>query len=152
LHINSVGASATCRVELEDAKHLVAILSRHRSFLNGHSPVAFFPFNSIGNIGDVRGVVQALTLSSLPFILATYGTDEYSARCRALYYARCNYKNIRIRRTRKGVHFGSLDGLSTYAYYHKFIESLFPKNGVVRQRFSSIGVAYLHPSLRAQLR
>ena len=150
-HIKSMGSTATCRVELEDAQNLVTVLSRHRSFLSRHLPIAFFPFNSIGNVSDVRGVVKALILSSLPFIIATYGTDQYSTMCRGRYYARCNYHHLMIRQTGKGVHFGSSDGLSTYAYGQKFIKSLFPKNGVIRRRFSSIGVAYLHPCISANL-
>jgi len=151
-HIKNIDSAATCRVALEDAQSLVAVLSRHRLFLSGHLPIAFFPFNSIGNVSDVRAVVKALTLSSLPFIIATYGTDQYSTKCRGRYYARCDYRNLRIRQTDKGVHFSSSDGLSTYAYGQKFIESLFPKNGVIRRRFSSIGVAYLHPLLSANVR
>ncbi|HEX6190593.1 MAG TPA: hypothetical protein VFZ40_21255 [Pyrinomonadaceae bacterium] len=150
-HIKSIGSTATCRVERKDAQSLVAVLAKHRGFLSGHLPIAFFPFNSIGNVSDVRGVVKALTLSSLPFIIATYGTDEYSTKCRGRYYARCDYHNLRIKQTGKGVHFGSSDGLSTYAYSQKFIESLFPKKGVIRRRFSSIGVAYLHPLISTKL-
>lgn len=98
------------------AEQIAALVKLDDRKINPENCVAFFPFNSFGNIPKPEPVVRSLKESGLPFLISSYRTSQKAMECRQGYYRNCGYRKIRRIVNKKGVRFISLDGLSTIAY------------------------------------
>jgi len=111
--------------------------------------LAFFPFNSFGNMPNPKSVVKSLAQSGLPFCVSSYRIVQKATECRMRYYRNCGYGRIKTSRGRNGVRFSSPDGLNTIAYDPTFLRGMFASNNVDARSmpFSQIGMAYLSSGL-----
>ncbi|MFF5265349.1 hypothetical protein ACFY4C_41245 [Actinomadura viridis] len=116
--------------------------------------LAFFPFNSFGNITDLAGAVNGLAAARLPFVISSYRVSAEATRHREEYYRACRYRDVAVERDDRGVRFTSPDGLDTIAYDPAFLVEVFAARGIeVRPvEFGEIGLAYCTPGLAAPLR
>ena len=111
--------------------------------------LAFFPFNSFGNMPNPKSVVKSLAQSGLPFCISSYRISQKATECRKRYYRNCGYVGIRTSRSRSGVRFSSPDGLSTIAYGPTFLREMFATNNIDARSmpFSQVGMAHLSSKL-----
>ncbi len=109
----------------------------------------FFPFNSLGNMGDVAAVFQALKRSGCPFFISSYATSPQASRCREEYYGRCGYQDVHCLRDHRGVWFISREGLHSVAYHPDFLLGHFRQNGCEATAipFAGMGMAYVARNL-----
>jgi hypothetical protein len=90
-------------------------------------PLAFFPFNSFGNMEDPCAVIESLRKSGTPFLISSYDTSAHATACRLEYYANCQYSDLQCIEDDCGVLFHSPDGLHSFAYHEDFLLGEFRK-------------------------
>ncbi len=107
-------------------------------------PLAFFPFNSFGNMEDPCAVIESLRKIGMPFLISSYDTSAYATACRLEYYANCQYSDLRCIEDDRGVLFHSPDGLHSFAYHEDFLLHEFRKRGLGVEVivFADIGKMY----------
>ncbi|MBP7708668.1 class I SAM-dependent methyltransferase [Candidatus Pacearchaeota archaeon] len=133
--INLNGVVAEC-----DVKNLSPV----RDFLSLRH-LAFFPFNSFGNIDDPERALESVRENNLDSLILTYKTDERSSNVRRDYLVNNSMKNLRKRVTKKGIVFQSPRGLSSYAYNFETMSRMASNAGYSNCTsipLSEIGVAY----------
>ncbi|MFF4934996.1 hypothetical protein ACFY2H_40010 [Streptomyces griseofuscus] len=120
----------------------------------GKRPLAFAPFNCLGNIADMSGALNGLAAGGLPFLLSSYRTDPLATRCREEYYAACGYNEIQAHRNALGVRFTSADGLDTVAYEPDYLIARFADAGIETEvvPFGDIGTAYVSSDIAPLIR
>lgn len=141
--------SDQCRFVLGGAEDIADIIHPNDLGVDVGRCLAFFPFNSFGNMPNSKPVMKSLAQSELPFCISSYRISQKATECRKRYYENCGYGRIKTSRRRNGVRFSSPDGLSTIAYDPTFLRGMFASNNVdVRSMsFSQIGMAYLSSKL-----
>lgn len=107
-------------------------------------PLAFFPFNSFGNMEDPCAVIESLRKSETLFLISSYDTSTYATACRLEYYANCRYSDLQCIEDDRGVLFHSPDGLHSFAYHEDFLIREFRKHGLEIEviTFADIGRMY----------
>lgn len=140
---------AQCQFVLGSAEDIASIIRPDDLGVKTGRCLAFFPFNSFGNMPNPEPVIKSLGESNLPFCISSYRISKKATECRKRYYKNCGYSRIRTSRSRRGVRFSSPDGLSTIAYDPAFLREMFATNNVdvVSMPFSQIGMAYLSSKL-----
>lgn len=141
--------SNQCRFILGGAEDIADIIYPNDLGVDVGRCLAFFPFNSFGNMPDPKPVVKSLARSGLPFCISSYKISQKATECRKRYYRNCGYGKIRTSQGRNGVRFSSPDGLSTIAYDTTFLRGMFALNNIDSRSmlFSQIGMAYLSSEL-----
>jgi len=137
--------SNQCQFVLGSAENIASIIHPGDLGVKTGRCLAFFPFNSFGNMPDPEPVIKSLRESSLPFCISSYRTSKKATECRKRYYRNCGYGGIRTSRSRSGVRFSSPDGLSTIAYHPAFLREMFAANNIDARSmpFSQVGMAHL---------
>jgi len=137
--------SDQCRFVLGGAEDIADIIHPNDLGVDVGRCLAFFPFNSFGNMPNPKLVVKGLAQSGLPFCISSYRISQKATECRKSYYRNCGYGRIRISQGQNGVRFSSPDGLSTIAYDPTFLRGMFASNNIYARSmlFSQIGMAYL---------
>ena len=137
--------SDQCSFILGNAEDIADIIHPNDLGVDVGRCLAFFPFNSFGNMPNPKPVVKSLAQSGLPFCVSSYRISQKATACRMKYYRNCGYGRIKTLRGRNGVRFSSLDGLNTIAYDPTFLGGVFASNNVDARSmpFSQIGMAYL---------
>jgi hypothetical protein len=120
----------------------------------GRRPLAFAPFNCLGNITDLSGALNGLAAGGLPFLLSSYRSDSLATRCRQEYYAACGYREIRAHHDAHGVRFTAAEGLDTVAYEPDYLIARFGDAGIEAEAvsFGDIGAAYVSPDIAPLIR
>jgi len=136
-----------CR--LGDAQYLPEIVSDTLKNEKLNHCLAFFPFNSFGNIPAIAPVLRALKNGNFSFFISTYQTTGDTTRIRKKYYQQCGYCGLDVKRTNKGVCFTSDEGLHTWAYHSDYIYSMARKLilPIIAIPFSDIGMAYMSAAM-----
>ncbi|HAZ16888.1 MAG TPA: hypothetical protein DCY49_03225 [Candidatus Jacksonbacteria bacterium] len=131
----------------DGAENICAILTDHG--IDPRVAMAFFPFNSIGNVSAIMPVVNALAQSDVGVCISTYQTTDLATDARRRYYERCGYEQLRCRTTQEGVCFEAIGGLCTWAYHVPYFISLAHDHGIVFTAipFAGIGVVYFSKNL-----
>lgn len=93
-------------------------------------PVAFFPFNSFGNMEKPLAVLDAVADSGARFLISSYGTDTQSTEVRRKYYAACGFTGVEVHEDAQGVRFTSHDGLNTIAFHEEYLLGLLAERGM----------------------
>lgn len=127
-------------IKIADAASLDEIFIKN----NLSKALIVFPFNSFGNMVNMKDVIKSLATAKRSFLIFTYATDEFSNNARLDYYKNCGYKDIECEEDAKGIRFFSDQGLNTIAYKENYIKTEFNNLGVsiVRVNFANIGLVY----------
>lgn len=128
-----------------DATKLPAILEQAEVGFPSLRAVLLFPFNSIGNMADLEGVVRAITAVGLPLLISTYQVSAEATAIRRDYYLRSGLSIQRVVEDDQGVHFQLSGGHTISAYRDSHLRRLFRSHGVelAHRIYSELGVAYL---------
>lgn len=140
-------AQAVC----DGVENLAQIVHTHR--IDPQSALVFFPFNSIGNMPDIRTVFAALKTAGACFMISTYRTSKKATSARKKYYVQCGYQEVKLATTEQGVCFTSQDGLCTWAYHPEYLHRVGKEIGLPMhsQRFGEIGITYHSSQLTCSL-
>lgn len=113
------------------------------------SAVAFFPFNSFGNMDDPLAVLDAVAGSGIRFLISSYGTDAWSTGIRLEYYNACGFTELEVREDLRGVRFTTPDGLNTIAFHEDYLLNRMAERGLGGSvvTLSGFGRLYLSRSL-----
>jgi hypothetical protein len=133
----------------QDAKDLDRVIEHNPfDFIRKENILVFFPFNSLGNIEDLDGVVTCLKKIKTNFYISSYKTDNFSTEAREQYYTNCGYTNISQINANEGIRFRSHEGLNTIAYHPNFLVNRFTQININLKTYnlSEIGVAYIFDS------
>jgi hypothetical protein len=115
--------------------------------------VAFFPFNSFGNMDDPFAVLDAVAISGLRFLISSYGTDARSTEIRLEYYKACGFTELEMREDFQGVRFTTPGGLNTIAFHKDYLLGRMAERGLDGSAItlSGFGQLYMSRSLVADL-
>ncbi len=108
-----------------DATSLSGIGARIRG-----APLVFFPFNSFGNIGDIKPVADVLASAGFSFAISSYMQTEHALEVRRRYYAACGYDELRFEQYTEGQRFMSREGFCSWAYSDEHLIRTFSECGV----------------------
>ena len=127
-----------------DAADLHLLLSSNNIPACPEDCLAFFPFNSFGNMTNISAVIRSLALSRMSFVISSYKTDNTSTKIRKEYYENCRYRQLHACFSEKGVRFLSPDGLDTIAYRQGWLTDKFRRSGIEVQSisFAKLGLLY----------
>jgi hypothetical protein len=116
--------------------------------------LAFFPFNSFGNMDNPIAVLDAVVRSGTEFLISSYGTDARSNEIRLEYYNACGFTDLDMREDSQGVRFSTSDGLNTVAYHEDYLLDRMIERGLDGSavRFAEFGRLYMSRSLAVELR
>ena len=154
-NVNRLGLSRNqYRFVLGGAENIATIIKPSDLGFESERCLAFFPFNSFGNMPMLEDVMKSLVSSGLPFFISSYKISERATACRLEYYRNCGYREIKTLKNKRGVRFISPEGLDTVAYNPAFLKEVFVTNGAVASPtpFSQIGMAYLSAGLLVALK
>jgi len=128
-----------------DAEHLDVIARESRLFDKANAPLVFFPFNSFGNMRNIKNVLASISrINGATFYIFTYDVDTAASNERKTYYSNCNYSDLQLVQSDCSVRFVSPDGLDCAAYTPAFIADLCRSLSlnIEFHRFSQIGIVY----------
>lgn len=143
-HPSQTFTAATCDVTCDSALQYLL-----EPYFKTHKLLLLFPFNSIGNMRQLRGIARQLSAISgrgASFLIATYDVTSRATEARTEYYRNCSMLNLRMRRLRWGIVFTSLQGLRSIAYNPTYMLNTFSAVGLHlhTEMLSDIGVGYYH--------
>ena len=142
--LSSESESSLIEFVLGDAQDLKGSLSKLNHPVSPSSTILVFPFNSFGNIMDVRKAVSSLASIGMKFILFSYDTTAYANEVRAEYYRSCGLRAIHKTESDEAVIFSSTEGMKSHAYQSHFLKQCFRQSGVdvTAIPFGKIGVGW----------
>lgn len=107
-------------------------------------PLCIFPFNVLGNIGNVFDILTIFNKFKYDVIISTYKTDDDATNIRNDYFVKCHYSNIKIEKTNSGTVFTSDEGLKSIAFDSSYLLNLSAaaNYNVVKGEFGGIGMMY----------
>lgn len=91
--------------------------------------VLFFPFNCLGNVIDVGGVLASVARTSCNVIVSTFNTRPDTTAIRLEYYTHCGFSMLESDLRDEGTLIRSREGLHTFAYSDEYYRNVFDRFG-----------------------
>lgn len=106
--------------------------------------LCLFPFNALGNIGNVLDILARLNGLKYDVLISSYKTDTHTTQVRKEYFEKCHYTNLQITESESGVTFTSDEGLKSIGFNPAYLVDLCKtaSYGVVQAEFGEIGMMY----------
>ncbi|MDD3645940.1 MAG: radical SAM protein [Candidatus Gracilibacteria bacterium] len=92
-------------------------------------PLVLFPFNSFGNIENIRSTLLSFSALGFDLLISTYGTDDFSNEVRYNYYINCGYEGLQQNEGDESIVFSSNEGLHTSVYKEQWLRKLIKESG-----------------------